>query len=85
MINKFEKTGPFNVRSGRRKPVFVEEIQKGALQVEKDKASNVHSRTRSLNVAKVVDVPHSTVQSIMQSILRYYPYKFQLVQKFFFK
>ncbi|GFX28746.1 hypothetical protein TNCV_4249851 [Trichonephila clavipes] len=44
MITKFEETGSLNVRSGRgRKPVSAETIEKVALQVEEDKASNVQA------------------------------------------
>ncbi|GFU19062.1 hypothetical protein TNCV_430951 [Trichonephila clavipes] len=44
MATKFEETGSLNVRSGRgRKPVSTEAIQKVALQVKEDKASNVQA------------------------------------------
>ncbi|GFW11358.1 hypothetical protein TNCV_3808781 [Trichonephila clavipes] len=63
MVTKCEETGSLNVRSGRgRKPVSTEAIEKVALQVEEDKASNVQAST---SVAEALDLPHSTVQKIM--------------------
>ncbi|GFV39803.1 DUF4817 domain-containing protein [Trichonephila clavipes] len=82
MVTKFEETGSLNVRSGRgRKPVSAEAIEKVALQVEEDKASNVQASTNVHLVAEALDLPRSTVQKIMRNILRYYPYKLQLVQE----
>ncbi|GFV30855.1 uncharacterized protein TNCV_4012891 [Trichonephila clavipes] len=82
MITKFEETGSLNVRSRRgRKPVSTEAIEKVALQVEEDKASNVQASTSVRRVAEALDLPRSTVQKIMRNILRYYPYKLQLVQE----
>ena len=54
------------------------------LQVEEDKASNVLASINIRRVAEAVDMPHSTVQNNMWCTLRYYPYKLQLLQKFFF-
>ncbi|GFY25112.1 uncharacterized protein TNCV_2693031 [Trichonephila clavipes] len=45
MVTKFEETRSLNVRSGRKKPVSAEAIEKSALQVEEDKASNVQAST----------------------------------------
>ncbi|GFW94696.1 uncharacterized protein TNCV_4247361 [Trichonephila clavipes] len=46
MVTKFEETGSLNVRSGRgKKAVSAEAIEKGALQVEEDKSSNVLAST----------------------------------------
>ncbi|GFU75177.1 uncharacterized protein TNCV_2056201 [Trichonephila clavipes] len=46
MVTRFEDTGSLNVRSGRgSKPVSTEAIDKVALQVEEDKASNVQAST----------------------------------------
>ncbi|GFW46989.1 uncharacterized protein TNCV_3486011 [Trichonephila clavipes] len=74
MVTKFEETGSLNVRSGRgRKPVSTEAIEKVALQVEEDKASNVQASTRVRLVAEAFDLPRSTAEKIMQNILRYYP------------
>lgn len=82
MVAKFEKTGSFNVSRGRgRKPVSVDRIEEVALQVEEDKSSNIHASTSIRRVAEAVDMPRSTVQSIIRRILRYYPYKLQLVQE----
>ncbi|GFS56721.1 uncharacterized protein TNCV_2221611 [Trichonephila clavipes] len=82
MVTKFEETGSLNVRSGRgRKPVSAEAIEKVALQVEEDKASNVQGSTSVRLVAEALDLPRSTVQKIMRNILHYYPYKLQLVQE----
>ncbi|GFW82231.1 transposable element Tcb2 transposase [Trichonephila clavipes] len=82
MVTKFEETGSLNVRSGRgKKPVSAEAIEKVALQVEEDKSSNVLASTSVRRVAEVLDLPCSTVQKIMQNILRYYPYKLQFVQE----
>ncbi|GFU67715.1 uncharacterized protein TNCV_4327691 [Trichonephila clavipes] len=82
MVTKFEETGPLNVRSGRgRKPVSTEAIERVALQVEEDKASDIQSNTSVLRVAEALDLPCSIVQKIMRTILRYYPYKFQLAQE----
>ncbi|GFW02944.1 uncharacterized protein TNCV_683701 [Trichonephila clavipes] len=82
MVTKFEETGSLNIRSGRgRKPVSEEAIEKVALQVEEDKASNVQASTSVRLVAESLDLPRSTVQKIMRNILRYYPYKLQLVQE----
>ncbi|GFV41160.1 transposable element tc3 transposase [Trichonephila clavipes] len=82
MVTKFEETGSLNVCSGRgRKPVSTEAIEKVALQVEEDKASNVQASTSVRLVAEALDLPRSTVQKIMRNILRYYPYKLQLVQE----
>ncbi|GFY27648.1 uncharacterized protein TNCV_910991 [Trichonephila clavipes] len=81
MVTKFEETGSLNVRSGRgRKPVSAEAIQKVALQ-EEDKASNVQASTSVRRVTETLGLPRSTVQNIMRNILRYYPYKLQLVQE----
>ncbi|GFX03658.1 hypothetical protein TNCV_2112301 [Trichonephila clavipes] len=53
MITKFEETGSLNVRSGRgRKPVSAGAIEKVALQVEEDKASNVQASTSVRLVAE---------------------------------
>ena len=77
-----KKTGSFNVSSGRgRKPVSVDQIEKGALQVEDDKTINVHGSTSIRREAEAEDMPHSTVQNIIRRILRYYSYKLQLVQE----
>ena len=56
---------------GRRgKPIFVDGIQKIGLQTEEDKVhSNIHSSTSIRRVAEAVNIPRSTVQNIMQSIL----------------
>ncbi|GFW56981.1 uncharacterized protein TNCV_3472651 [Trichonephila clavipes] len=82
MVTKFEETGSLNVRSGRgRKPVSTEAIEKVALQVEEDKAPNVQVSTSVRLVAEALDLPCSTVQKIKRNILRYYPYKLQLVQE----
>ncbi|GFW36722.1 uncharacterized protein TNCV_1220541 [Trichonephila clavipes] len=82
MVTKFEETGSLNVRSGRgRKPVSTEAIEKVALQVEEDKASNMQASTSVRHVAEALDRPRSTVQKITRNILRYYPYKLQLVQE----
>ncbi|GFV37096.1 uncharacterized protein TNCV_3111981 [Trichonephila clavipes] len=81
MVTKFEETGSLNVRSGRgRKPVSTEVIEKAALQVKEDKASNVQAST-SVRLVAEADLPRSTVQKIMRNILRYYPYKLHLVQE----
>ncbi|GFW76285.1 uncharacterized protein TNCV_1580641 [Trichonephila clavipes] len=82
MVTKFEETGLLNLRSGRgRKPVSVEVIEKVALQVEEDKASNVQASTSVRHVAEALYLSRSTVQKIMRNILRYYPYKLQPVQE----
>ncbi|GFX75086.1 DUF4817 domain-containing protein [Trichonephila clavipes] len=82
MVTKFKETGSLNVLSGRgRKPVSTEAIEKVALQVEEDKASNVQASTSVRLVAEALDLPRSTVQKIMRNILRYYPYKLQFVQE----
>ncbi|GFU85802.1 uncharacterized protein TNCV_2036331 [Trichonephila clavipes] len=82
MVTKFEETGSLNVRPEReRKPVSAEAIEKVALQVEEDKASNVLTSRSVHRVAKALDLPRSAVQEIMRNILRYYPYKLQLVQE----
>ncbi|GFU65191.1 uncharacterized protein TNCV_2133961 [Trichonephila clavipes] len=74
--------GSLNVRSGRgRKPVSTEAIEKVALQVEEDKASNVQASISVHRVAEALDLPRSTVLNIIRNILRYYPYKLQLVQE----
>ncbi|GFV52362.1 uncharacterized protein TNCV_855321 [Trichonephila clavipes] len=83
MVTKFEETGSLNVRSGiGRKPVSDEAIEKVALQVEEDKASNMQASTSVRCVAEALDLPRSTIQKIMRNILHYYPYKLQLVQEF---
>ncbi|GFT80280.1 uncharacterized protein TNCV_1189571 [Trichonephila clavipes] len=82
MLTKFEERVSLNVRSGRgRKPVFTEAIEKIALQVEDDKASNVQASTSVRRMAEALDLPRSTVQKIMRNILRYYLYKLQFVQE----
>ncbi|GFU91125.1 uncharacterized protein TNCV_4924561 [Trichonephila clavipes] len=74
MVTKFEETGSLNVRSGRgRKSFSAEAIEKVALQVEKNKASNVKASTSVRLVAEALDLPRSTVQKIMRNLLRYYP------------
>ncbi|GFX46945.1 uncharacterized protein TNCV_315681 [Trichonephila clavipes] len=65
----------------RRKSVSAEAIEKVALQLEEDKASNVQASTSVRLVAEALDLPRSTVQNIMRIILRYYPNKLQLVQE----
>ncbi|GFV45546.1 uncharacterized protein TNCV_4855681 [Trichonephila clavipes] len=81
-VTIFEETGSLNVRSGRgRNPVFSEAIEKVALQVEEDKASNVQTSTSVRRVAEALDRPRSTAQKIMRNTLRYYPRKLQLVQE----
>ncbi|GFW24942.1 uncharacterized protein TNCV_3846761 [Trichonephila clavipes] len=82
MVTKFEETGSFNVCCGReRKPASAEAMEKVALLVEEDKASNMQASTSVRRVAEALDLLHSTVQKIMRNILRYYPYKLQLVQE----
>ncbi|GFU40407.1 uncharacterized protein TNCV_4255811 [Trichonephila clavipes] len=62
MVTKFEETESLNVRSGRgRKPVYAEAIEKVALQVEEDKATNVQASTSVRHVAEALDLPRSTV------------------------
>ncbi|GFW35327.1 hypothetical protein TNCV_594781 [Trichonephila clavipes] len=57
MVTKFEETGSLNVRSGSsRKPVSAEAIEKVALQVEEDKASNVQASTSVHLVAEALDL-----------------------------
>ncbi|GFV08114.1 uncharacterized protein TNCV_1047431 [Trichonephila clavipes] len=58
-----------------------EAIEKVALQVEEDKSSNVQASTSIRRVAGALDLPRSTVQKIVRNILRYYPYKLQIVQE----
>ncbi|GFT97857.1 uncharacterized protein TNCV_2167671 [Trichonephila clavipes] len=82
MVTKFEETGSLNVRSGRgRKPVSTEAIEKVSLLVEEDKASNVQASTSVNRMAEALDLTRSTAQKIMRNLLRYYPYKLQLVQE----
>ena len=58
MVDKFEKTGSFNISRERgRKPVIVDRIEEAALQVEEDKAINVHASTSIHRVAEAVDMP----------------------------
>ncbi|GFW29964.1 uncharacterized protein TNCV_5000041 [Trichonephila clavipes] len=60
MVTKFEETESLNVRSGRgRKPVSTEAIEKVAIQVEEDKASNVHASTSVRHVAEALDLPRA--------------------------
>ncbi|GFW59015.1 hypothetical protein TNCV_2831211 [Trichonephila clavipes] len=62
MVTKFEETESLNVHSGRgRKPVSAEAIEKVALQVEEDKASNVQASTNVCHVAEALDLSRSTV------------------------
>ncbi|GFS81017.1 uncharacterized protein TNCV_1223121 [Trichonephila clavipes] len=49
--------------------------------MEEDKASDVQASTSVHRVVEALNLPHSTVQKIMRNILRYYPYKLQLVQE----
>ncbi|GFS85514.1 uncharacterized protein TNCV_2793861 [Trichonephila clavipes] len=65
----------------RKKPVSSEAIEKVALQVEEDKTSNVQASSSVRLVAEALYLPRSTVPKIMRNILRYYPYKLQLVQE----
>ncbi|GFW00801.1 uncharacterized protein TNCV_1760391 [Trichonephila clavipes] len=65
----------------RKKTCFCGSNREIALQVEEDKSSNVQASTSVRLVAEALDLPRSTVQKIMQNILRYYPYKLQLVQE----
>ncbi|GFU68100.1 uncharacterized protein TNCV_1708141 [Trichonephila clavipes] len=51
------------------------------LMVEEDKASNVQASTSVRLVAEALDLPRSTLQKIMRNIIRYYPYKLQLVKE----
>ncbi|GFW64372.1 uncharacterized protein TNCV_273961 [Trichonephila clavipes] len=82
MVIKFEETGSLNVRSGRgKKPVSAEAIEKVALQVEEDKSSNMLASTSVRRVEEALVRSRSTVQKIMRSIHRYYPYKLQFVQE----
>ncbi|GFX75742.1 uncharacterized protein TNCV_2237151 [Trichonephila clavipes] len=82
MVTKFEETGSLNVRSRRgRKPVTAEAIEKVALQVEEDKASNVKASTIVRREEEALDLTRSTVQKITRNILLYYLYKLQLVQE----
>jgi hypothetical protein len=82
MVAKFEETGSFNIRSGRgRKSVSAEVVENVALRVEEDKASNEQASTSVRRVAEALDLPRSTVHTVMRNILRYYPYKLQFVQK----
>ncbi|GFX26345.1 uncharacterized protein TNCV_949431 [Trichonephila clavipes] len=48
---------------------------------EEDKASNVQASTSVRRVEEALDLPRSTVQKIMRNIVRYYPYKLQLVKE----
>ncbi|GFT03614.1 uncharacterized protein TNCV_3135801 [Trichonephila clavipes] len=84
MVTKFEEIGSLNVRSGRgRKPVSAEAIEKVALQVEEDKASNVQASSSIPFVAEALDLSRLTVRKIMRNILRYYLYKLQLCRNCF--
>ncbi|GFX66107.1 transposable element tc3 transposase [Trichonephila clavipes] len=82
-------TGPKGVKNRivecsfwkRKKPVSEEAIEKVPLQVEEDKSSNVLASTSVHREEEALDLPRSTVQKIMQNILRYYPYKLQFVQE----
>ncbi|GFU61856.1 uncharacterized protein TNCV_375141 [Trichonephila clavipes] len=71
----------FVLEEEKKKPVSAEAIEKVALQVEEDKSSNVLASTSVRRMAEALDLPRSTVQKIMQNIIRYYPYKLQFVQE----
>ncbi|GFX26340.1 uncharacterized protein TNCV_949381 [Trichonephila clavipes] len=68
-------------RTRGKKPVSAEAIEKVALQVEEDKASNGLASTCVRRVEEALDLTRSTVQTIMLNILRYHPYKLQFVQE----
>ncbi|GFS80312.1 uncharacterized protein TNCV_3447631 [Trichonephila clavipes] len=69
MVTKCEETGSSNVRSGRgRKPVSAKAIEKVALKVEEDKASNLQASTSVRRVAEALDLLRSTVQKIIRNI-----------------
>ena len=74
VITNFEKTGSINVL-GKKKPVSVAGIQKSTLQVEENKAYNVHASSSTHAVAEGVNMPRSAVQNMMGSALQYYRYK----------
>ncbi|GFU25496.1 uncharacterized protein TNCV_3620981 [Trichonephila clavipes] len=61
----------------RKVPLTAENLR----LMEEDKSSNVQVSTSVRRVAEALDLPRSTVQKIMRNILRYYPYKLQLVQE----
>ncbi|GFV27253.1 uncharacterized protein TNCV_3459481 [Trichonephila clavipes] len=65
----------------RTKTRFYGSNGKVALQVEEDKASKVQASTSVRRVTEALNLPSSMVQKIMRNILRYYPYKLQLVQE----
>ncbi|GFV12531.1 hypothetical protein TNCV_4591471 [Trichonephila clavipes] len=65
----------------RKKTCFYGTIEKVALQVEEDKISNLQANTSDTPCGRTLDLPSSIVQKIAGNILRYYPYKLQLVQE----
>jgi hypothetical protein len=70
------------VRSERgRNPVSAETVEKVALQVEEDKASNQQANISVHRVAKALNLLRSTVQKVMRNILWYYSYKLQFFQR----
>ena len=54
-----------------REPAFVDEIMK--LYVVENETFNFHFSTGIRHVAEAVDIPRTTVQNFMRSILEYYP------------
>ncbi|GFX61216.1 uncharacterized protein TNCV_3406911 [Trichonephila clavipes] len=54
----------------------------GCIWAINKEACNLKQASRSVrHVAEALDLPRSTAQKIMRNILRYYPYKLQLVQE----
>ncbi len=82
MIQKFEETGSFEVKSGRgRKSIastsVVEDV---ATALEEGTSSGVQTCS-ARGIARCLDMPASTVHKIIRNILHCYPYKITHVQE----
>ncbi|GFW58158.1 uncharacterized protein TNCV_2743021 [Trichonephila clavipes] len=81
MIMKFEKTGDLGVLPGREwKQIATDTVEEGATDEVEKASSSIYSSASDRSVSPELEIPWSTVQKILRSTLKWYPYKIQVMQ-----
>ena len=81
IIQKFEKTGSFDLQSGRgREKIDSTVDEEVATAVQEELSGGVKTYT---GIARTLDRPVSKVHKLLRNILHCYPYKISHVQELF--
>ncbi|GBL83421.1 hypothetical protein AVEN_110719-1 [Araneus ventricosus] len=82
MITKFEKIGELCVLQGRgRKRLSNESAEEVILAVIERASGSQYSSTCARTVSLHLSLPWFTVRKVLRSIVKWYPYKIQVVQE----